>query len=112
MIQALREHMGLITYACKAAGIARCTHYDWMNNCPEYAQAVEEIDDFVLDEVENAAIKMIKEGNNPAVTIFYLKTKGKKRGFIEKQQVEHSTGDLTSMRELIRECDVELAKDY
>jgi len=29
----------------------------------------------------------VKEGN-PAATIFFLKTKGKKRGYIERQEIE------------------------
>lgn len=105
MLQALREHKGLITYACKAAGISRQTHYDWMHSCDVYKEAVTEIDDFVLDHIENAAMKMIDAGNNPAVLIFYLKTKGKKRGFVEKQQIELSAGDMGAIRNLIKDCE-------
>jgi hypothetical protein len=32
----------------------------------------------------------IKE-NSTAATIFFLKTKGKKRGYIERQEIDHTT---------------------
>lgn len=113
MLQALRLHKGLITYACKAAGISRQAHYDWMHGCEAYKQAVNEIDDFVLDHIENAAMKMIDTGNNPAVLIFYLKTKGKKRGFVEKQQIEVSAGDMSNIRNLIKDCEsAENVREY
>ena len=34
----------------------------------------------------------MKDGNTSA-TIFYLKTKGKKRGYIERQELELNSGD-------------------
>lgn len=114
MLQALRENCGLVTHACKAAKIGRQTHYDWMHNDEEYAQQVAELKDFVLDIVEESSIRMIKEGKTPAMNIFYLKTLGKSRGFIEKQEIELSTGDMTSLRNVIKECDEnnEYERDY
>jgi len=110
MLQALREQKGLIARAAKAAGIARSQHYVWVKECEEYKQAYHDIVEFVLDEVESTAMDMITTGKNPVMTIFYLKTKGKHRGFVEKQEVEHSTGDLKSMRELIRDCEQHLTE--
>lgn len=114
MLEALRTCKGLVTYACQAAGINRCTHYEWLKKYPDYVQAVTEIEDFVLDKIEDSSLRMIEEGKTPAMNIFYLKTKGKRRGFIEKQEIEHSTGDLTSLRNVIKECDNdgEHQKDY
>lgn len=114
MLQALRVHKGLVTHACNAANVGRTTHYKWLRECEDYKIAVDEIDDFVLDEIENAAMRMIEEGKNPAIIIFYLKTKGKKRGFVEKQEIEFSAGDMTTIRSLIQECDEgdEYEKEY
>lgn len=113
MIEALREHKGLVLYASRACGVGRTTHYSWLKNDADYAKAVDELQDYVLDEVENAAFDLITVEKNPAMTIFYLKTKGKKRGFIERQEIEHSTGDLTSLRDTIRDCGIDAyEKDY
>jgi len=76
-----------VTTACKAAGIARSTHYLWMSNDEEYAEAVRDLDNVALDFAESQLHKQIGDGV-PSSTIFYLKTRGKSRGYIEKQQIE------------------------
>jgi hypothetical protein len=92
MIEALKEHLGNITLACQKVGINRKTHYEWLKKDSEYKRLVEEVPERTLDFVENALFKNISEGNVVA-QIFYLKTKGKSRGYIEKQEIEHTTGN-------------------
>lgn len=89
MIEALEKSLGIVTTACKSIGIARSTHYLWLSTDEEYKEAVEGISDIALDFVESQLHKQIQKGEVTS-TIFYLKTKGKKRGFIEKQEIEHS----------------------
>jgi hypothetical protein len=85
MIQALEKSLGIVTSACKVVGIARQTHYNWMED-QEYKAAVEELGDVALDFAESKLHKLIDSGN-PAATIFYLKTKGKERGYVERQEI-------------------------
>lgn len=85
MLEALHKTLGVITPACKSVGIARQTHYDWINNDPEYKKAVQELPEIALDFVEAQNYKQIKEGNTAAI-IFYLKTKGKSRGYVERTE--------------------------
>lgn len=87
MIEALKQTLGVVTSACEAVGIDRKTHYNWLKSDEEYAAAVDDISNVALDFAESALYKKIKEGDT-ASTIFYLKTKGKNRGYIEKQQIE------------------------
>ena len=87
MLEALERSLGIVTTACNAAGIGRTTHYRWMKDDPEYKQAVKDIDNRTLDFAESHLHKLIKEGN-PAATIFFLKTKGKARGYVERQEIE------------------------
>jgi hypothetical protein len=89
MIEALEKSLGIVTTACKMVGIARSTHYLWISTDEEYKEAVEGVADLTLDFVESQLHKQIQKGEVTS-TIFYLKTKGKKRGFIEKQEIEHS----------------------
>ncbi len=87
MLEALERSLGIVTTACNAVGINRSTHYDWMRKDSEYKQAVKSIEDRTLDFAESHLHKLIKEGN-PAATIFFLKTKGKARGYVERQEIE------------------------
>lgn len=91
MLDALEKSLGIVTTAAKMAGITRMLHYQWTYNDPEYKKAVDELQDMVLDFAESQLHKQIKEGNTTA-TIFYLKTKGKKRDYIERTEIKHETG--------------------
>ena len=87
MLEALEKSLGIVSTACKMVDVGRTTHYEWMKSDEEYKKAVDSIQDSVLDFAESHLYKLVKEGN-PAATIFFLKTKGKKRGYIERQEIE------------------------
>tara|TARA_R110002072_G_scaffold154256_2_gene304095 strand:- start:155 stop:502 length:348 start_codon:yes stop_codon:yes gene_type:complete len=87
MLEALEKSLGIVSTACKMVDVGRTTHYEWMKSDEEYKSAVNSIQDSVLDFAESHLYKLVKEGN-PAATIFFLKTKGKKRGYIERQEIE------------------------
>ncbi len=88
MLKALEKSLGVVTTACKKANVGRRTFYDWLEKDPEFKKAVQEFQDVALDTVESKLYDLIKEGNVTA-TIFYLKTRGKKRGYIERQEIAH-----------------------
>tara|TARA_R110000796_G_scaffold65562_1_gene151424 strand:- start:1749 stop:2111 length:363 start_codon:yes stop_codon:yes gene_type:complete len=96
MIDALEKAMGVVTTAAKMAGIERTTHYKWMNDDEKYKSLVDDVQNIVLDFAESALYKMV-ENHNPAATLFLLKTKGKKRGYIERQEIEHSSNVETDV---------------
>jgi len=90
MIEALEKSLGIVTSACKSVGINRSTHYDWLKSDEDYKSEVESIEDIAIDFAESQLHKQIKDGN-PTSTIFYLKTKAKKRGYIERQEIHQET---------------------
>jgi hypothetical protein len=94
MIKALESTLGIVSTACKKVGVSRITHYEWYKTDDEYKAGVDSVADIALDFAESQLHKQIS-GGNPTSTIFYLKTKGKKRGFVEKTEIEH-TGDLNT----------------
>jgi hypothetical protein len=86
MIKALEQSLGIVTTAAKMVGIERQSHYRWLEEDPKYKAAVDSIADMALDMAESSLHHQINE-RVPASTIFYLKTKGKRRGYIEKQEI-------------------------
>lgn len=97
IIEALGKTLGVVTTACKQVGIARSTFYEWYNNDNEFRTAVDDIQNIALDFAESQLHKQIKDGNSTA-TIFYLKTKGKKRGYVERQEITGAEGSPTSFK--------------
>jgi hypothetical protein len=92
MLQALESSLGVVTVACKSADVPRSTYYKWLNEDQEFAKAVKDIENIALDFAESQLHTQMKDGNTSA-TIFYLKTKGKKRGYVERSELDLSSGD-------------------
>lgn len=106
VLKALEDKKGIVTEAVRVAGIARSTYYQWLENDPEFKRRVDEIQDVAIDFVEGKLFEKIngvqvRKGTDTetgedivydlppsdvAIT-FYLKTKGKKRGYIERQEL-------------------------
>ena len=93
MLEALEKSLGIVTSACKSVDISRETHYRWLREDADYKAAVDSLTDVALDFAESQLHKQIKDGNSTA-TIFFLKTKGKKRGYVERQELDVSTGKM------------------
>ena len=104
MLQALTTSLGNVTEAAAAVGMSRETHYDWLKNDPEYKAAVDSLKNVALDFAESQLKKLmegaerqalthdgevvtIKDAPNTSAVIFYLKTQGKQRGYIERQEL-------------------------
>ena len=91
LINALEKHLGVVTSACKEVKCNRSTFYKYYNNDSKFRDKVDELQNVALDFVESKLFNQIKN-ENPTSTIFYLKTKGKKRGYLEHQVLEHKGG--------------------
>lgn len=85
---------GNVSMACKKAKISRNTYYRWCNEDPDFKEACWEVDESMLDLAESQLKKKIKEGTSDTLLIFYLKTKGKDRGYIEKVIHRNENVDL------------------
>jgi transposase-like protein len=83
MLVALEQTLGIITPALKIAGLSYNAHYQWLKKSGLYKKEFDKIKEIQLDFVESKLLKNIKEGDTTAM-IFYLKTKGKDRGYSEK----------------------------
>ena len=97
MIKALEKNLSIVTTACKTVGISRWTHYRWMKEDEKYAEEVDDLKNVVLDFAESQLHQQMQDGSVPA-TIFLLKTLGKKRGYIERQEITGADGMPTNFQ--------------
>ena len=82
-IENLKATSGIICLACANTGINRSTYYRWKEADAEFREQVEEVMEAQVDFVESKLLSAIKGGDTTAI-IFYLKTKGRSRGYSEK----------------------------
>tara|TARA_A200000159_G_scaffold38607_1_gene34981 strand:+ start:8407 stop:8772 length:366 start_codon:yes stop_codon:yes gene_type:complete len=94
ILEALEQSLGVVTTACRKIGVGRTTFYGWLKEDPEFKKQVDDISNIALDFAESHLHKQIKGGNTSA-TIFYLKTKGKNRGYVER--TEHTGFEGTKL---------------
>lgn len=87
MLEALIEYHGVVSDAANKIGIARNTHYEWLKKDDQYKLDCEAAAEAAIDFVEGELYKLIK-AQNPAAIIFYMKTKGKNRGYVERQEID------------------------
>jgi len=85
-LEALEKSLGVVTQACKIASISRTQYYQWLKDDPEFKSKTDDIADIAIDFAESKLHSLISQENVPS-TIFYLKTKGKKRGYVESQEM-------------------------
>jgi len=85
-----------ITDACEAAGISRRTFYHWKEQDEEFASSVKEIEESLIDFAESKLFENIN-GNKTNEILFYLKTKGKNRGYVERQEHQIDGGFPTKI---------------
>ena len=103
LVKALEKSLGIVSTACQSIGISRTTYYKYYNEDEDFRQSVDSISNIALDCAESQLFELIKEKNVTAI-IFYLKTKGKKRGYIEKQESNDNSNNITGIK-LISDCE-------
>ena len=114
LVIALSECYGIVTDACKKCDVPRSTYYSWLNGDPEFKKAVDDTQEQAIDFVEGKLFSKIngvamqgEEGEvyyqapSDTAIIFYLKTKAKKRGYVERQEFTPVDPDGNSLQPII-----------
>ena len=86
MADAIRESNGILAVAARRVGCSRTTIHTYVNKYASVRKAYEDANETTLDFVEGKLMELVRAGN-VAATIFFLKTKGKSRGYVERQEV-------------------------
>lgn len=125
ILEALEDHYGIVTDSCKSIGLNRSTFYNWLKDDPEFKLAVDEIQETAIDYVEGKlferitgveVLKGIDKETGEQITYslppdvqaisLYLKTRGKKRGYVERTELTGADG-----KAVITETHVKIIRD-
>lgn len=89
MLIALEKSLGIVTPACKAVGIARQTHYRWLEEDELYKRLVKDVQMTKRDFTESAVYQLVQKGNVQAT--LYANRINKDRGY--NDSMEHTGTD-------------------
>ena len=102
LLKALKESKGIVVLACQKVKLSRTIYYNYINTDPEFAEQVNDIHEEAVDFVESKLFEKIngvtldKEGltydlpPSDAAIIFFLKTRGKHRGYVDKTEITNT----------------------
>lgn len=96
VVKAYEKSAGNLSLCAKAIGIDRRTLDRWRKKYPELDAMMRDVEESLLDLCESRLMQNINDGNLTAI-IFYLKTKGKHRGYIEGQIINANISTNKSM---------------
>lgn len=89
--EALRKNGGILSSVAAAFRISSSEITRRIQNSPALQAVRYEAQESVLDLAESKLIQNIQKNDNTAI-IFFLKTKGKHRGYVERQEVTGANG--------------------
>ncbi len=81
-LKVIKKLMGNISQSCEKVGITRQVFYQWLSEDENFKRSYENQNEYEIDFAESKLMQEINDGNITAI-IFFLKTKGKKRGYVE-----------------------------
>jgi len=102
MVIAIKESKGMIYVAARKMGCAANTIYNYAAEYEEVQRAIDEERGMMVDTAELALWKALQNGEAWAISLT-LKTLGKKRGYVERQELTGADG---------KPIDVNISKGY
>lgn len=72
-----------VSAMCIAIGCTRASFYKWIKKDLNLEEMINEANESIIDFAESKLIEHISNGDVTSL-IFFLKTKGKKRGYVEQ----------------------------
>ncbi len=99
VINAMYNNKGILAKAARELGVTRKTLYNYINRWPAVKEAYKDAGNETLDLAEQGLYKHIKDGHLGAI-MFVLKTKGRSRGYVERNEVQEvSEVEITVKRD-------------
>ena len=85
------ELTGNVSMVARSLNISRTTLYNYINSHPTVKAKLDEAREKMIDNVESKLYSKALDGDTTAM-IFFLKTQGKSRGYVERQEVTGADG--------------------
>nr|DAS49651.1 MAG TPA: putative terminase small subunit [Caudoviricetes sp.] len=95
-----------ISATCRALDITRQTFYNRKSKSKRLQELISEADEALLDFAESKLVEKINDGDTTSL-IFFLKTKGKKRGYIERTEHDVNANPFQELMESLSDDDDE-----
>jgi hypothetical protein len=92
VIEAIKDSKGMVYVAAKAIGCNPVTIYNLAKKIPAIQEAIDIARGEMTDKAESKLFEAVDRGESWAVC-FYLKTQGKNRGYIERQELSGPDGN-------------------
>ncbi len=86
------KYKGNIAAIARHCGVNRGTIHNRMKTSAKLTAAIHDAREAMIDNAESLLYKQMTEGNVTAL-IFFLKTQGKGRGYVERQEVTGADGN-------------------
>lgn len=93
LAEAIEKCGGNVAEAARSLKVTRWALQKRIANNKELQQLVADAREETVDLAESMAKQQIREGNT-AMIIFTLKTLGKERGYVERQEITGKDGDI------------------
>ena len=101
MIEALRMKHGNVSAVARFLSCSRNTVSKYIDEYQTVKSAYLEERETLIDFTEDQLFKQVSEGNITAI-IFTLKTIGKHRGYVERQELTGAEGGAINIVEIVR----------
>jgi hypothetical protein len=85
----VHEYKGNVAAIARKFGVSRGTIWNRVQESSTLRAAFEDARESMIDNAESTLYKEVLDGNMTAI-IFFLKTQGRQRGYIERQEVDNS----------------------
>ena len=91
------EMMGNVSMVARTLNVSRTTLYNYINSHATVKAKLDEAREKMIDNVESKLYSKALDGDTTSM-IFFLKTQGKSRGYVERQEVAGADGKEVILR--------------
>ena len=99
VIASIEKNRGNIAAVGRQMGVSRMTIHRYMHEHPTIRAALDDARESMLDNAESVLYKKVLEGSTPEL-IFFLKTQGRNRGYVERSEVTGKDGGPIESKEV------------